>query len=199
MHKSINSSVWLPVADLVEINRLCNQKGISRARYIREALEDYAKNPVAPEKIPRTRSYRKDTFGRRSIILILGLEHVHIIEDLTKRYGATKAEIVRQAVKNKALAEGEAWNPISERTQIKPDPKWEDMWIWAADIYKSLNIPRNKVYQTADQHDIEYRFGEKRKRYPKKLYRLADIVRILYLSKEDVQKIIKRIEDKEKD
>lgn|GEM_PF-2547614 len=167
-------SIRAPIPDVTELDRICKSKDLSRSQYIRAALEYYNENPTQPIVTRKNNLFKGQP--KRPLILMLASIHIEIINKFQAIYKATKVQIIRQAIINKSLLDGETFNTFTPLTLPTIDQKWEGKWVKAADVYDLLGIHRNKFYRTTS--GIEYVEGLKTCRYPEKWYRLTDIIRL---------------------
>lgn len=171
----LSMSTKAPTSDVKEIDRLRSLKNLSRAEYIRAALENYNTNPQKPS-FTRGHNYSKGE-EMSPLTLFLEQKHIDIITKYQTIFKATKVQIIRQAVIQEAEQDGQTFKTI-----IPPiDPSLVNIWVKASDIYTLLGIHRNNIYRAAKIAGIESKSGIKISRHPEKWYRLRDIIKIYRL------------------
>lgn len=184
----------LPKVDLKLLTKISKIHKKSRAVYTREALDEFDKNPEQPEKIPRAKTYLQD--GQRvPVVLLLEERHIEIMKKYAIEYDVNQIEVLRQAVVNKAIREGDKWEPdtpVFQKEEIKVDPTLENLWLKATDIYTPLGIKRNSLYVVAQKHNIAVKKGRHIKHHAENLYPLGPIIRALRLTDEQVNAILKK-------
>ncbi|HZK53979.1 MAG TPA: hypothetical protein VFC84_07295 [Desulfosporosinus sp.] len=178
-------STEAPAADVEELDRLCNSKKLSRSHYIREALDNYNKNPLKPVYTRGNDIYKGEPMKRLALLLDPG--HIDMIKKHQTMFKATKIQIIRQAMIQEAIRDGETF-----KAKIAPliNPKWEEKWVKATDIYGLLGMHRNNLYRTIKAAGIDEHEGSKTSQHYEKWYRLTDIIRIYRLNDDQVEKLM---------
>lgn len=180
----MSMSTQAPIADVEELDRLCKSKKLSRSRYIRAALDHYNENPIQHD-FTLGNIHKGEQMKRLS--LLLGPEHIDIIDKFKTKFKATKMQIIRQALIREAIKDGETF-----KTKTPPpiNPKWEGKWVKATDIYGLLGMHRNNFYRTIKSAGIEAHEGVKTSQHHEKWYRITDIIRIYRLDDAQVEKLM---------
>jgi hypothetical protein len=181
----MSMSTKAPTRDVEELDRLCNSKKISRSHYIRKALEEYNKNPLQPV-FTRGNDINKGEPMKR-LALLLDQGHIDMIKKYQTIFKTTKIQIIRQAMIQVAIQDGETF-----KTKTAPpiNPKWEEKWVKATDIYGLLGMHRNNFYRTIKSAGIQVETGLKTSQHYEKWYRLTDIIRIYRLNDDQVEKLM---------
>jgi len=178
-------STKAPIVDVEELDRLCKSKELSRSHYIRIALDHFNENPIQPA-FARGNDINKGEPMKR-LSLLLEPAHIDIINKFQTKFKATKMQIIRQALIQQAIADGETFKT---KTPLPINPWWEGKWVKATDIYGLLGMHRNNFYRTIKSAGIDVHEGLKTSQHYEKWYRLTDIIRIYSLDDAQVEKLM---------
>ena len=176
----MSMTIKVPILDVEELDRLCKLKKLSRSQYIRFALEYYNENPILPVFVKGNDLARGEPV--RPIGLMLKSEHIDIINTFQTKYNATKVQIIRQAIIEEAIRDGETFKTIAPHPI---NPMWEGIWVKATNIYGQIGMHRNSLYGAIKSAGLESHSGSTTSRHPEKWYLLTDITRIYRL--DDIQ------------
>lgn len=201
MQTGVQVSITLPPLEIERLDHLVQEqkkatgnKKYSRSLYVRDALDIYLQQNIKEPPSPLPKGDTK-IVGRKPVVLLLDVEnHLKPIAKVQDDFKVDQVQVIRQAIIDRAQRDGNPWidwaSIIETPKPVPVDPKYEDVWLRAPLIYKSLGMNRNTLRFNVDKYNVRSHVTKEFSSRIEREYNFADIIRVLRLSEEDINKIL---------